>query len=43
MASISKKSYEILKYTHIKDYHSLFNRVSLNLGGETHLFQQMNY
>ena len=34
MASISKKSYEILKYTHIKDYHSLFNRVSLNLEGK---------
>ncbi|EJQ05391.1 hypothetical protein IC5_02092 [Bacillus cereus AND1407] len=34
MSAISNKSYEVLKYTHIKDYYSLFNRVSLNLGGE---------
>ncbi|MGR5913803.1 hypothetical protein ACT7DA_09220 [Bacillus pacificus] len=43
MSAISNKSYEVLKYTHIKDYYSLFNRVSLNLGGSNHPFQQMNY
>ena len=43
MSAISNKSYEVLKYTHIKDYYSLFNRVFLNLGGENHPFQQMNY
>ncbi|MGG1676200.1 glycosyl hydrolase family 95 catalytic domain-containing protein [Neobacillus sp. NRS-1170] len=34
MASISEKTYDSLKSTHIIDYQSLFNRVSLDLGGK---------
>ncbi|WP_286229469.1 glycosyl hydrolase family 95 catalytic domain-containing protein [Neobacillus mesonae] len=34
IATASEKSYDQLKSTHIKDYHALFNRVALDLGGK---------
>ena len=34
ITAASEKSYDTLKSTHIKDYQSLFNRVSLDLGGK---------
>ena len=32
---VSRKSYKILKQSHIEDYSRLFNRVELNLGQDT--------
>lgn len=34
IAAASVKSYDTLKSTHLKDYQSLFNRVTLDLGGK---------